>query len=813
MTTAALATTVGIRLDDTPEAAAGPGSVDELARAWPRFATAYAAAGPAIWVFEDLHWAGEPAVEMMTQLATRTEGPLLIVATARPEFAEEHPGFGPGGHDAVAISLRPLTETQSNDLVDRLLAVAELPDPLRAEIIAKADGNPFFVEEILQRLIDEGALERDGERWRTTASISAVKIPDSVQALLAARIDALQQDERRVLQEAAVVGRIFWAASLEGAVQDVELEAALAGLERKGLILVRPTSSLAGQTEYLFKHALVRDVAYASLPKARRARAHATVAEWIHRLASDRVDEFAELIAHHYWSAIHGDGADMAWMDDAAGREAVRGRAFVALLAAGRAARHRFAVGRAVELHEQARELAVDDSERLNALEQIARDHESAFHGDAALAAFQAALEIARKDPAERDRVAVLARHAAGMAAHRGGAFVQDPDYEVAEALIQEGLAAATDERERAWLLAAEGATARNRRRMADAAPEPIEPALDAVAEAQAIAERLGDPDLMTVVADTLSDLYVMEGDREKALAAFEPSIPILDRIERPAARAQWNHSGSLKMLLLTADPARAQVLAEQAYDGGRRLSPHDQGHGTYGLMLTSYWLGDWDRVETLLAEHLTNPELAAGVRCIAVQSGPSLGGMVLAHRGDPQRALAAARHSQTWEVRPGPVEGQLAEALVTAGALDEGQALAREVLNRAQGWRLHEAARAMIAALVERGEWDELRAFVAAIAGPRRVDPLLDAVADRAVGQALAAGGDTSGAREALSRALAAFQRFPHRFEAARTQEALALVSEASEQERLLDEALATYRALGAAPHVQRVEGLTGTA
>jgi tetratricopeptide (TPR) repeat protein len=346
---------------------------------------------------------------------------------------------------------------------------------------------------------------------------------------------------------------------------------------------------------------------------------------------------------------------------------------------------------------------------------------------------------------------------------------------------------------------------------MAEAAPEPIEPALDAVAEAERIAERLGDANLMTVVADTLSDLYLMEGDREKALAAFEPSIPMIDKIERPAARAQWHHSGSLKMLGLTADPARAQVLAEQAYDGGRRLSPHDQGHGTYGLMLTSYWLGDWDRVETLLAEHLKNPELAAGVRCVAVQSGPSLGALVLAHRGDPSRALEAARHSTAWEDRPGPVEGQLAEALVTAGALEEGQALASEVLNRAQSWRWHEAARAMIEALVAREDWGGVRAFVGTIAGPRRVDPLLDALADRAVGQALAAGGDRSGAREALVRALAAFQRFPHRFEAARTQEALALVSQGSEREGLLGEALATYRALGAVPHVERAERLLG--
>ncbi|MEX0710682.1 MAG: AAA family ATPase, partial [Chloroflexota bacterium] len=811
MTTAALATTVGIRLDDTPEEAAGPGSVEELARAWPRFATAYASAGPAIWVFEDMHWAGAPAVEMLTQLATRTEGPLLIVATARPEFAEEHPGFGPGGHDAVAISLRPLTETQSNDLVDRLLDVAELPEALRAEIIAKADGNPFFVEEILQRLIDEGALEREGERWRATESIGAVKIPDSVQALLAARIDALQPEERRVLQEAAVVGRIFWSAAVEGAVGPAALESSLAGLERKGLILVRPTTTLAGQTEYLIKHALTRDVAYASLPKARRARAHAAAAEWVAQLASDRTDEFAELIASHYWAATRGDGADLAWMDDVDGRETVRRHALTSLLAAGRAARHRFALDRAVELHEQALELATSDAERLDAFEQIARDHETAFHGDAMFVASMSALEIARKDPAARNRVAVLARHAAGMAAHRGGAFVKEPEFDIVQELIREGLEAATDDRERAWLLAADAAMIRNRRWVVGEISDPMQPRLDAAHEAEGIAERLGDPNLMTVVADALSELYLIDGDTERALAALEPALPMLERIERPAARAQWYHSLSMKLLWLTADPARAEKLSAQAYELGRRLSAHDQGHGTYSLMLTSYWLGDWDRVEALLAEHLTNPELGHGVRCVAVQSGPSLGAMVLAHRGDLERAVAAARHSQAFEDRPGPVEGQLAEALVTAGALDEGQALAADVLNRALSWRWHDAARALIAALTERAAWDELPALVDRIAPIRHADPLLNALAERATGQALAAGGDIPGARESLSRALAAFQGFPHVFEAARTQEALALVSDGPDRKRLLQEAIATYRSLGAAPHLARSEGLLG--
>jgi hypothetical protein len=496
-------------------------------------------------------------------------------------------------------------------------------------------------------------------------------------------------------------------------------------------------------------------------------------------------------------------------MDDTDGRETVRRQAHVALLGAGRAARHRFAVDRAVELHEQALDLATSDAERLDALEQIARDHETAFHGDAMLTASMSALEIARKQPAARNRVAVLARHAAAMAAHRGGAFIKEPDFDVMQELVREGLEAATDERERAWLLAADAAMIRNRRRVVNEVSEPMQPRLDAAHEAQAIAERLGDPNLMTVIADTLSDLYLIEDDPEAALAALEPTLPMIEKIERPASRAQWYHSLSMKLLWLTGDPARAEKLAIQAYELGRRLSAHDQGHGTYTLMLTSYWLGDWDRVETLLAEHLTNPELAHGVRCIAVQSGPSLGAMVLAHRGDPERAVAAARHSKAFEDRPGPVEGQLAEALVTAGAWEEGEALARDVLDRALSWRWHEAARVLLAGLVERGAWDELPALMKTIAPIRHAGPLLNALADRTSGQALAAAGDVPAAREALSRALAAFQGFPHVFEAARTQEALALVSDEPERERLLQEAIATYRTLGATPHRERAEGL----
>ena len=318
-----------------------------------------------------------------------------------------------------------------------------------------------------------------------------------------------------------------------------------------------------------------------------------------------------------------------------------------------------------MQLHEQALDLAGTDAERLDSFEQIARDHEAAFHGEEALAAFTSALDIARRDPAARDRVALLARHAAGLATFRSGSFVAPFDMDVIDELIAEGLAAATDDRERVWLLASYAISARVRQTASAGEDEPLAPRFAAIREAAEIAERLDDPNLMAVSVDVLGDLHEVDGNYAAAWAAYEAQIPILDRIENPAARAGWVHSASQRVLEIGGDPHRAKVLAEQAYELGGRLSAHDRAHGIFGLMAASYWLGEWDRVEELLAEHLANPELAAGARCTSVQSGPSLGALVIAHRGDPQRALDIARRTQTWEVSPGVVEGYLAQALV----------------------------------------------------------------------------------------------------------------------------------------------------
>jgi len=320
-------------------------------------------------VCEDLHWADDPLVEMLRRLAARSLGPALLVTTARPEFEREHPDFVAPDDQAASISLRPLTIEESGELVGLLLPEAALPRALRDEVLGKAEGNPLFLEELLRRLIDEGALIRDGDHWRTTPGIRTTALPDTIHALLAARLDALPGEEKRVLQEASVVGRTFWEEPVSRAVGH-EIGGALQALDRKGFLEARRISSFAGRAEFQFQHALIRDVAYSSLPRARRARAHADHAAWIDEVAGDRRAEFAELIAHHYATALIDD-ADLAWYEEPERRRAIERDAFDALMFAGTVARRRYALRRAAELHANAVALGPTESARASALEAL----------------------------------------------------------------------------------------------------------------------------------------------------------------------------------------------------------------------------------------------------------------------------------------------------------------------------------------------------------------------------------------------------------------------------------------------------------
>jgi hypothetical protein len=228
--------------------------------------------------------------------------------------------------------------------------------------------------------------------------------------------------------------------------------------------------------------------------------------------------------------------------------------------------------------------------------------------------------------------------------------------------------------------------------------------------------------------------------------------------------------------------------------------------HATSILMTMGFRLGDWDEVESLLREHLANLETELHVRCTNVQGGPNHGALVLALRGDREGALAVARRQLSFEHLPGPVEGEAAEVMVAAGAVEEGLKQARVVLAEATRWRQLEAGAAALEALEALGSWDELGEMAESLADLRAASPSLDALAERALGQRLVARGDVAGGVALLRRAMARFDELPVVFEAARSREVLAGHVAPAEARSLRVAALATYERLGAAPAAERV-------
>jgi class 3 adenylate cyclase len=807
----ALATTAGIASRGNPLDELEPRLVaEELSRAWPRFATALALERPTIVLIEDLHWAGAPLVEMLERLIARCEGPLLLLTTARPEFAEAAPGFAAGRERVTSISLQALTEREGAALVDGLLDAAELPQELCLDVLRTAEGNPFFLEEIVLQMIDSGTLVRQACGWRADVEGRPVAIPDTVHGVLAARIDALSPGEKRVLQEAAVVGRRFWQEPLARGLGPLPVAAALLRLEQRGFVVARPTSSFAGLAEYQFKHALVRDVAYAGLPKARRARAHAEHAEWVEELAGGRREEVAELIAAHYRTALTGEDADLGWAADPEAREAVRKRGVEALLAAGKAARHRFAIDRAVELHEQAVALADGPLERGRALAELGDDHEAAYHGDEAFEAYLPALELLRDRPEASPVRAHICLMASRMAAVKWGGFRTKPTAELMDSLVDGGLAVADDEETRAWLTVLKANIAVRRVKLRAGDPLSLADRRRLAEAGVEAAEQLDRPALLSQSYRTSGLLQSLEGDWHRTLATARRDIRLVDRLDQgeEAFALFWN---ALFFMEIAGEFRASVAYAERSLELSRSLTAHEQTHGTYTVMYGGFHLGRWDGLERLAVEHLAAWAKEPGVRCPYTRAGQLVAAIALAHQGRLGRAAEIAATFKADPDRPALPEALFARYLLAAGDAEAARELAETIVGR-QVYAEENAVEVLVEldALTELGEWDALEAFLPQARTLTEALALVGPTGDRAEGLARAAGGDRVAAEELLRRALARYSELEVAFDAARTREHLAgVVVDRGAAAQLRAEALSTYEALGAAPHAERARAL----
>src|SRR5439155_1481241 len=257
---------------------------DESFAAWRRFFEAMAERRPLVLVFEDLHWADEGLLDFVDHLVDWAGGvPLLVVGTARPELLERRAGWGGGKLNAATTMLSPLRAEETARLVGNLLDQSLLLAETQSALLERSGGNPLYAEQFARLYQERG-------------SVDDLALPESVQGIIAARLDTLPGEQKALLQDAAVVGKVFWAGALRrdrSAVRD-----ALHSLERKDFVRREHRSSVEEDEEYAFRHLLVRDVAYGQIPRGARADKPRLTAEWLEALG--RREDHAEMLAHHY---------------------------------------------------------------------------------------------------------------------------------------------------------------------------------------------------------------------------------------------------------------------------------------------------------------------------------------------------------------------------------------------------------------------------------------------------------------------------------------------------------------------------------
>jgi class 3 adenylate cyclase/tetratricopeptide (TPR) repeat protein len=290
----------------------------EIAWAAHEWATSLAEAQPLVLGFEDVHWAEEPLLNLIEHLADRIDdAPVLILCLARPELLDARPAWGGGRRRSIAIELGPLPDHETGMLVDALVADTPLREDLRTALLDKTEGNPLFVEETIRLLVEEG-------------DSATVRIPDTLQALIAARIDRLPPGSRSVLRHGSVVGRVFWRGAICELDPELDVDTALDDLVDRQLLTREPLSTVTGEVAYRFRHVLIRDVAYRGLTKSERARLHRVFASWL------RVHSPDELVETH---AYHLDRAAALTAElDGSVPEDLRSEAGAALELAGRRA-------------------------------------------------------------------------------------------------------------------------------------------------------------------------------------------------------------------------------------------------------------------------------------------------------------------------------------------------------------------------------------------------------------------------------------------------------------------------------------------
>ncbi|HXZ56020.1 MAG TPA: adenylate/guanylate cyclase domain-containing protein [Gaiellaceae bacterium] len=600
---------------------------NRLHDAWGAFLTGLAAAQPGVVLVEDVHWAQDDLLDALVSGFDAVSGPLLLLVTARPGILERDPAWAERG---TLLRLDALSAAETNLLVDELVP-AVLPPSIRSVVVERAEGNPFFAEELIGSFVDGGVLRLEDSGWVAEDLPPDFRVPDTVQALLAARIDLLPPRDKATLQAASVIGRTFWAGGVD-ALQ--EGDSSLRVLVERDLVRELGSFSMLGEQAYAFKHALTRDVAYESLTKASRLRLHAGFARWLERLGEGR-DEHAPLLAHHYAEAVRPEDVDLAWPDADGEVVGLRERAVVWLRKAAALAIGRYEMRDAVSLLERAVVLEPETPRRVEIWKEIAHAHVLNYDGKAFAAALDEAIALCERGAAATDLYAELAFQT--MA--RAGMWGTPPPANLVGNWIERTLeVAGPDSPARAKALVA--------RCFSDYDKSPGD-----AAEASRIAGRLGEPLLRSYGYDVRGLVAFARGEYEESLDWARRRVSIAGELGDPDTEALV-YAGAVSPAVACGELEEARAYAVRQDEVTKPLSAHHRMHGVSGVLELEEMVGNWSSVIEL--QERVEAAVDANVATPCVRNARSLLVCALAHayRGEDGEARrlerAADEHAMT---------------------------------------------------------------------------------------------------------------------------------------------------------------------
>ena len=559
-----------------------PGDQENLFSAWRILFERLSEEAPTVLVFEDMQWADSGLLDFLEYLLEWSRShPLFVLVLARPELADKRPSWGGGKRSFASIYLEPLLPQAMEQLLTGL--VPGLPDELRASVLARAEGVPLYAVETVRMLLDRGLVVQEGNAYRPTGQIAELEVPETLHALVAARLDGLGAEERRIVQDGAVLGKTFTRQGLASLTRldESQLEPLLTALVRKEVLTIQADPRSPERGQYAFLQDIVRHVAYETLSRRERKAKHVAAARHLESIPSADEGEIVEVIATHYvdaWKAAPDD-ADAAEVRDRAREMLVRAGDRAASLAASSEAQR--AYERAIELTDNALEQA-ELHERAGLTAQIgARPEEAAAHYERAIALFG---DVGQTHPRARVE-AWLAEIMWDLGRLEEGLERMDRSYqELAQEEPDADLAALAAQLGRFYFFAGRP----------DVALERIESALQ-------LAENLALPETLSHALNTKAIVLVSRGRKLEGIALLRYALEIALEHDKPTAalRAYFNLSDSLSHVD-RYDEAEAYVREGLAF--ARRIGNRQQELQFMSQSYALFALGKWDDVLELAA-------------------------------------------------------------------------------------------------------------------------------------------------------------------------------------------------------------------